>query len=230
MKLIFSCEHGGNEIPEKYKSLIENAKAALNSHRGLDYGTLDLFKFCSDLSNYSKSNKVSRLLIELNRSKHHPKLFSEFSKPLSQAEKSELINDIYDPYRKEIEMVILNLINKGEKVLHLSFHSFTPMLDGKERNADIGLLFDPSKDSEKVISKNFRKLITTELPNLKIRYNYPYLGKADGFTTYLRNRFPDNYSGIELEINQKHSKENIFKDDLKKGIYNAIRTLKNTGV
>jgi len=225
VKLVFSCEHGGNEIPENYQILFKNAKAALNSHRGLDYGTLDLFKFCLDLGDYSKSNKVSRLLIEVNRSKHHPKLFSEFSKTLSKKEKSILINEIYDPYRKELEKVILNFISSGEKVLHLSFHSFTPVLDGQKRNADIGLLYDPSRNSEKLISKQFRKLITRELPSFKIRYNYPYLGKADGFTSYLRNRFPDNYSGIELEINQKYSEENIFKKDLKKAIYNAILEL-----
>ncbi len=39
---------------------------------------------------------------------------------------------------------------------------------------------------------------------LKIRRNYPYLGKADGFTTYLRRRFlPCDYAGIELEVNQR---------------------------
>jgi len=38
-----------------------------------------------------------------------------------------------------------------------------------------------------------------------VRRNYPYAGKNDGFTTYLRRRFPsDAYLGIELEINQKH--------------------------
>jgi hypothetical protein len=42
---------------------------------------------------------------------------------------------------------------------------------------------------------------------LKTRLNYPYLGTADGFTVYLRRRFPpDAYLGIELEINQKHAR------------------------
>ncbi len=41
--------------------------------------------------------------------------------------------------------------------------------------------------------------------DLKVRRNYPYTGKSDGFTAYLRRRFPaDVYVGIELEINQKH--------------------------
>jgi hypothetical protein len=34
--------------------------------------------------------------------------------------------------------------------------------------------------------------------------NYPYQGKADGFTTTLRRQWPgDSYVGIEIEVNQK---------------------------
>lgn len=33
--------------------------------------------------------------------------------------------------------------------------------------------------------------------------NYPYLGKADGFTTSLREEFQEQYIGLELELNQK---------------------------
>jgi hypothetical protein len=36
-----------------------------------------------------------------------------------------------------------------------------------------------------------------------VRRNYPYTGKSDGFTAYLRKRFDaDRYVGVELEINQ----------------------------
>jgi predicted N-formylglutamate amidohydrolase len=226
VKLVLSCEHGGNEIPESYKSLFKDAKAALNSHRGLDYGALDLFKYCAALGDYSKFSTISRLLIELNRSKHHPKLFSEFTKILSELEKSKLIEQIYDPYRKEIELEISNLLETGEKLLHLSVHSFTPSLSGQVRNADIGLLYDPSRNSEKAIAKELKQLIKTEIPNFKIRYNYPYLGTADGFTSYLRKKFPENYSGIEIEINQKHAINNKFGESLKIVLFNAIDKLK----
>ncbi len=41
--------------------------------------------------------------------------------------------------------------------------------------------------------------------NLIIRRNYPYRGNADGFTTYLRKKYPaSKYIGVEIEINQKH--------------------------
>jgi hypothetical protein len=39
---------------------------------------------------------------------------------------------------------------------------------------------------------------------MRVRRNYPYLGRADGMATFLRKHFPeDSYLGIELEFNQK---------------------------
>ena len=227
MKLVFTCEHGGNEIPKKYQSLFVNATDSLNSHRGIDYGSLDLFEFCKSLSDFSKSITVSRLLIELNRSKHHPKIFSELSATLNLGTKANLISEFYDPYRDKVEAEILKLNKKGEEVIHISFHSFTPSLNGKIRNADIGLLYDPSSNSEKLICKKLKEYFKYELPDFYIRYNYPYLGTADGFTTYLRKKFPENYTGIELEINQKFvGIDNVFPAKLKSAIFNALLKLR----
>jgi predicted N-formylglutamate amidohydrolase len=178
MKLVFSCEHGGNEIPDYYKHLFKNAGEALNSHKGIDFGALDLFNYCSGLSDYSISNKISRLLIEINRSKHHPKLFSEVTASLNETEKTKLIDEIYNPYRDKVEAVVSKMINAGEKVVHISFHSFTPVLNDEIRNADLGLLYDPSRNSEKMICKELKQFLRTEIPSFNIRFNYPYLGKA----------------------------------------------------
>jgi hypothetical protein len=39
---------------------------------------------------------------------------------------------------------------------------------------------------------------------LRVRRNYPYAGKADGLTAYLRRLFPGAaYLGVELEVNQQ---------------------------
>ena len=229
MKFVFTSEHGGNIIPEKYQSSFVNANAALNSHRGIDYGSQDLFLFCKSLSDFSKSNTVSRLLIELNRSKHHPKLFSEFSDSFKIEDKAVLISEFYDPYRDNVEAEILRLIKKGEEVIHISFHSFTPVLNGDIRKTDIGILYDPSRKAEKSFSGQLKQNLKAELPDFRIRYNYPYLGTADGFTTYLRNKFPENYAGIELEINQKFvENENYFPLELKSAIFHALYKLKNT--
>lgn len=222
MKLVLTCEHGGNDIPTKYLPLFKDAEEALNSHRGLDLGALDLFHQLSKLAYFSQSSTISRLLIELNRSLRLSKIFSEFTRNLSFKDTYELIDLYYFPYRYEVEKKISELIAKGEEVLHLSVHSFTPVWNGETRNADIGLLYDPSKASEKDFCKNFKQQLLLQSPALKIRYNYPYLGIADGFTTYLRERFPKNYSGIELEVNQKWASQNKMDPGLKASIYSAL--------
>ena len=46
-------------------------------------------------------------------------------------------------------------------------------------------------------------IVAASAPELRVRRNYPYAGKGDGLTSYLRRRFAQSdYVGIELEINQ----------------------------
>tara|TARA_R100001369_G_scaffold20091_3_gene36996 strand:- start:77413 stop:78111 length:699 start_codon:yes stop_codon:yes gene_type:complete len=226
LKLVFTCEHGGNDIPEKYFDIFNHGFEALNSHKGLDYGSLDLFNYCEDLSDFSVKNSMSRLLIEFNRSLHHPKLFSKYSASLSEKAKQLILKDYYKPYRNKVSKKISQYIEKGEEVVHLSFHSFTPVLNGVIRNTDIGILYDPSRISEKKYSHVLKEFLQLEDPDLHIRYNYPYLGKADGFTTALRREFPTLYNGIELEVNQKFCLNNKFPEPLKKTIFNALINIK----
>ena len=207
MNIIVTCEHGGNKIPKKYLSLFRNKKKILNSHRGWDQGALVLAnKIARDLSVPLFYSETSRLLIDLYRSLHHPGLFSEFSKPCDKAIKQEIINKIYLPYRSKVEDEIKNS-NSKSPTIHFSVHSFTPRLHGETRNADMGLLYDPARKPEKEFCDKLRHILKIEFPNLVIRCNYPYKGKADGFTACLRKQFSEKkYLGIEIEINQKHVK------------------------
>jgi predicted N-formylglutamate amidohydrolase len=88
-------------------------------------------------------------------------------------------------------------------VLHLAVHSFTPVWAGQERNADIGLLYDPRRIQERRLCQRWQRLLGEVDSTLRVRRNYPYLGRADGLTTALRQEFaPTSYLGIELEVNQ----------------------------
>ncbi|GGG54089.1 N-formylglutamate amidohydrolase [Bizionia arctica] len=223
MKLVLTCEHGGHDIPKIYDPLFTNQQAILETHRGYDLGALDLFHYLKPLSDFSISSTTSRLLIELNRSLHHSKLFSEFSKTLSKEEKKQLIESYYLVYRNKVENQIKEFINTGETVLHLSVHSFTPVLNDEVRDADIGLLFDSRKTLEKQFCKIFKENLNNLKSGYRLRFNYPYLGKADGFTTYLRKQIPENYLGIELEINQKFSTDNVMDLNLKQDVSTALK-------
>src|SRR5687767_303807 len=122
--------------------------SALQSHRGYDPGALALAR---DLAKAFDAELVysttSRLLVELNRSAHHRNLFSEATRGLPPDERERLLQRYYRPYREWVEAQVAAAA--GEKTLHVSSHSFTPQLDGEVRRADIGLLYDPSRQSER---------------------------------------------------------------------------------
>lgn len=209
LKLLLTCEHGGNKVPSAYKELFEGHEDVLQTHLGYDIGALDLFNRMKPVSDVSFYSETTRLLVELNRSVGHPKLFSEFSKGLSDETKAQVLKEYYDPYRQEVEHMVRDLVSAGRRVLHVAVHSFTPVLDGEERQADVGLLYDPKRKQERTISRQWKAALLKQDMQLNVRFNYPYLGIADGFPTYLRRKFTaDQYVGIELEINQKFPEEN----------------------
>ncbi len=206
LQFIITCEHGGNEIPDQYGALFTSYKEALNSHRGYDPGALELAKiFARQLACPLYFSTTSRLLVELNRSIGSKALFSEITKQLPLAERNGILDKYYFPYRRAVKQEIQHAISNAKCVAHISVHSFTPIMEGEERRADIGLLYDPSRNFEKEFCQNWRRNILKLNPEMSVRMNYPYAGKADGFTTYLRKHFTEGcYLGIELEVNQKY--------------------------
>lgn len=215
MKLLLTCEHGGNSIPEEFEALFHPKQDVLNAHKGYDLGALDLFEALKKQANYSRANEITRLLIDFNRSTHNPRIFSADAKKLPQEKKEQLLNAYYLPYRRKVVDYVEKIRKTGESTLHISVHSFTPQLNGKVRNADVTFLYDPANSFEKQFARLWRKTLKSINPDMRIRYNYPYFGKSDGFTTYLRKVFPHTYAGIELEVNQAFVAENKLPDWLK---------------
>jgi predicted N-formylglutamate amidohydrolase len=204
--LLITCEHGGNRIPPRYRHLFRGHEQLLQTHRGYDAGGLTMAK---DLAEAFKAPlfvaTISRLLIDLNRSVGHPKLYSEATRPAPAEVRREILEAHYLPYRKQVEAHIAGEIAQGRRVIHISSHSFTPVLEGEVRNADIGLLYDPGRAAEARLCQGWQAALKTSTPESRVRRNYPYAGKADGFTAHLRRQFAEaSYAGIDLEINQQH--------------------------
>lgn len=194
---ILTCEHFSNVVPSKYAPLFENAGAVLNSHRGYDKNIAPLFEALKPLVDFSFHYPYSRLIIEPNRSLHHRHLFSPFTLQLSKADRMELVSKYYQPYRNEVVKYIEGF--HDDTVIHISVHSFTPNFGTQNRSAPIGILFDSKCHREKEVAKVWKKELQSE-SSVQVRFNYPYRGAADGFTTYLRKQFPENYLGFELEL------------------------------
>lgn len=203
---MITCEHGGNRIPSRYRALFAGFEALLQTHRGHDPGALAMAReLARALAAPLFVSTTSRLLIDLNRSIGHPRLYAEATRDVPVALRRKILEQYYLPYRNRVETHIDEAIAHGKRVVHLSSHSFTPALDGAIRNADIGLLYDPARSGERELCRRWQTELRARAPALKVRRNYPYTGTSDGFTAYLRRRFPtDAYIGIEVEINQKH--------------------------
>lgn len=147
--------------------------------------------------------QATRLLIDCNRSLHHRNCFSEITAALSKEEKALVIEQYYLPYRQQVEETIKKHIQQGKLVLHLSMHSFTPILNNLARHTDVGFLYDPKRNNEKKLATLWQQQFKEQKYDLRVRLNYPYKGISDGFTSALRKRFiDDEYAGIEIESNQ----------------------------
>lgn len=215
MKCIISCEHASNSVPPGFIHVFGAKENVLSSHLAYDLGAASL---AGSLARRIKASvylgTITRLLIDLNRSPSNRKsLYSQYSRKLQERERELLLQKYYFPYREKVETEVAGIIGKGNTVLHISIHSFAPVKSGKKRKADIGLLYDPACKIEKNISGFLAELMQKKVVSLRVRRNYPYLGKTDGFTSFLRKKYSTKlYAGIEIEVNQAL----LFSEDNKK--------------
>ncbi|MEX2525453.1 MAG: N-formylglutamate amidohydrolase [Gammaproteobacteria bacterium] len=202
---LVTCEHGGNDVPEEYRYLFQGQEALLQSHRGWDPGAL---LFATDLADALGAHlihaTITRLLVDLNRSPHHRDVVFPGRHGLSSEDRQRLMKLYYRPYHTRVDEFIRTAVAAGKRVLHISAHSFTPELDGRIRNADIGLLYDPGREGERHFCRQLKNSLSGSRPGFRVRLNYPYRGTADGLTTRLRREFENEYyAGVEVELNQR---------------------------
>lgn len=199
---LLTCEHASATIPRSLRTFFSSsfAQSQLKSHLGYDIGAAKWARAIGlRLNAQPILGTKSRLVIDLNRSAHHPRVFSEFTRGLPQAKKLALLKSHeahWNRAKREIEKCSC-------RCLHLALHSFTPELDGKLRNADVGLLYDSRRHEEAAFARVWQEQVSIRNPKLRVRRNYPYLGKNDGLPTGMRKFFSQSqYLGFELEINQ----------------------------
>jgi predicted N-formylglutamate amidohydrolase len=203
--VVVTCEHATNRVPPELSSVFRGHRALLKTHRGWDIGALGVAeRVAAGLASPLFVGEVSRLVIELNRSPDSSSLFSVATRELDDDVKRGLVERYYTPWRGAVRKhVELAFRAQRGAVVHVSAHSFTPELDGKERSVEIGLLFDPSRAGEKTVCERWREAIVRDhdAAGMRVRMNLPYRGTSDGHTTALRRVFPaSRYVGIEVEV------------------------------
>jgi predicted N-formylglutamate amidohydrolase len=209
--LMITCEHGGNRIPPAFRALFSHQRDVLASHRGFDAGALLMANaLAAAFRAPLLFSTTSRLLVDLNRTAGHPRLHAELIRRLPAVERTAIIERHHQPYHADAERLAARAIAVNGMVIHVSCHSFTPVLNGAVRAADVGLLYDPASPAEAAFCARWKAALQHCAPGLKVLRNSPYRGKDNGLTCWLRKQFSDGgYIGIELEINQRH----ILGDD-----------------
>jgi predicted N-formylglutamate amidohydrolase len=206
-RLVVTCEHAGNIVPERYRLLFVGHEHLLPTHRGWDPGALVLAREMAERFHAPLYfEETTRLLVDLNRTVGNPELHSEATRHLGLRERREILAAYYHPHRERVAAAIAAAVRTSpERVVHVASHSFTPELNGHVRTADVGILYDPGRPGEVAFASAWLQALKAADPTLRLRRNYPYIGKSDGVTQSLRRVHPaERYVGIELEVNQRY--------------------------
>ncbi len=226
---VVTCEHASNRVPKGYGRLGLPARR-LREHIAWDPGAAIMAKrLAAELDCPLHLGRWTRLLVDLNRSLGHKKLMAEESfgiavpgnAALSAAEVAQRIRTYYRPYRAATTASIATTLRETGRCLHLSIHSFTPVVGGVVRDCDVGLLYDPRRPHELAFARALRPHLAAQ--GLRVRMNYPYRGTDDGFTTRIRTTLPAAwYAGLEIETNQKFLKTPAGADKLGRILATAV--------
>ena len=207
-RVIISCEHASNRIPRRFHGL-GLPPDLLASHIAWDPGAREIARTCARRLRCAYHEGVySRLLVDLNRHASNPAVFPREAfgvrvpgnEGLTAAQRSERLRLYHEPYRKAVIDDIETMLEGPGACLHVSIHTFTPVLAGVSRDADIGVLYDPNRTRERELAATLKNALRA--CDWTVRRNYPYRGTSDGLTTHCRGLFPAGaYLGIEIEVN-----------------------------
>ena len=176
--ILIICDHASRTIPRKLNNL-GLSQQDLNKHIAVDIGTDKLGRYIGKALQASVILPgFSRLVMDLNRDPNCktsiPKISDNIEIPgnknLSASQKKSRFDEIYTPYHNEISTALKRIKINGRTPLIISLHSFTPEMDGIQRQTDIGILWEKNKR----ISHKVMKFLKAVCPGATVDENVPY--------------------------------------------------------
>jgi len=211
-ELVISCEHASHRLPTHLDLGVTTDE--LLSHVSWDHGAWPIARhLASKLVAPLHGGTFSRLYVDLNRNEHRDDVIpaTSFGTPvpgnqnLTAGEREQRIAAIHRPYRRGLRRTIEGVIARGHRCFHLSIHSFTPVMHGKVRGFDLGILFDPSHAGAPDLAS--RLIEDLKIMGFDTRGNEPYPGTVDSVVSWLAGTSesgfatPGMYVGIGFEVN-----------------------------
>ena len=224
--VLLVCDHASNRFPRSLGTMgLEYLDRV--SHVALDIGASAVAEALADnLGATAVLCQYSRLIVDCNRNLIDESAFLNYgdgveipgNHSLQNHEKERRASEIYWPYHNAIKDQIVRLKKYGIDPVVISIHSFTPVINGNDREWEIGVLWD--KDS--VTAEIFlTRLIES---GYLVGDNKPYSGKDPEDFTIDFHAESAGLSHVGIEICQ----DLINHDDGVERISNTLKEIIST--
>jgi predicted N-formylglutamate amidohydrolase len=202
--ILILCEHASNAVPEDVELGIP--QRTLDSHWGWDRWAWDtLQRFAQPLGATTLGARVSRLVIDVNRGADEPTLIRLDAEHLpipgnmglSAEAVAARIERFHAPYHAaaDAELARLKALH-GERLVFLTFHSFTGDYLDEDRDFDVGVLFDAHEE----LAAGVKRALATK--GLRVRLNEPYSGYRGQIYSAAVHGEAHDVPYFEIELNQ----------------------------
>lgn len=203
--LILIADHAGRNLPDEYATL-GLPVSEMERHIAYDIGVEGVTReLAAILGVPAVMASFSRLLIDPNRSERDPTLIRQLydgtivpaNYPISDEEREKRLDRYYRPYHDAVGSLISSVAAETESAPFIfSIHSFTPVMQGRQRPWHAGVLWD---SDDRAVQPLIDMLSADS--DLLVGSNEPYDGALNGDTMY-RHAIVNGYAHVLLEIRQ----------------------------
>lgn len=203
--LVLIADHAGRDMPARYGSLGLPA-SEFDRHIAFDIGAEGVIRGLAEaLGVPAVLGRFSRLLIDPNRGADDPTLIRQLydgtvisgNYPMDEAERESRIARFFQPYHDAVAAEIAAVRAASEAApLVISVHSFTPVMQGRARPWQVGILWDMDHRAAWPLIEQL-----AADPMLDVGDNEPYDGALRGDTMYTHAIVP-GYAHALIEIRQ----------------------------
>ena len=202
--VVLVCDHASDRFPRSLGSMGLD-HATRQSHLAIDIGAEAITeRLAEQLGVTAVICQYSRLIIDCNRDLMDFDVFLESSDGvvvrgnanLSEDDKDKRAKEIYWPYHHAIEAQIDRLKGQGVAPIFISIHSFAPVMDGKARPWEMGVLWD----EDSVTAELFLRELSSA--GYIVGDNEPYSGKGSRNFTIKHHAERNALRNASIEVRQ----------------------------
>lgn len=202
-RIVLACDHASNFVPGEYGTLGLDA-GEFERHIAWDPGALPVARHMADLLDAPLvASKISRLVIDCNRSANAPDLIPEISETtivpgnagLDDRERARRIALAHQPFHAAIDDLLDRRSRAGLESWLVTVHSFTPVYKGATRPWQIGIIHDEDERLAGPFIDGLRAV-----PGLNVGVNQPYSPADRVYYTLERHARPRGMPCAMIEI------------------------------